>query len=102
MTLLPSVRRQIDLAATKRASARPGSRVASLARQPQISLGAAAAVCAASLTLLFASPMAGQPGSGRATATLPSTAGTSAPVARAASQAATDLPWGFGLSETIP
>ena len=103
MTLLPAVRRQIDLAATQRAGARrPGSLVASLVRRPQVSLGAAAAVCAASLTLLFASPMTGQPGSGRATATPPSADGILALATQSRSGAAADLSWDSGLSETIP
>jgi hypothetical protein len=103
MTLLPVVREQIGLAATRRAHARRrGPIVASLARRPQISLGAAAAALALSLALALGSWPAGGRRPGRAPATQLGAVETFTPPAPAHLRAATGLRWDLHLSETLP
>ena len=102
MTLLPAVRAQIEVAATRRVNApRSASPLAAIARSRRFTASAAAAACAASLVLLLGSPSAPQPRSARAPDAPPAAAALT-PAAPARMLATDDLHWTLGLSETIP
>ena len=103
MTLLPAVREQIDVAARERVRVRASAPTRPLIPQwARISLGAAAAVLAVSLALLFASWTGPQPRSETASVTPLGTVELVAPATSARPQAANELQWQLGLSETIP
>ena len=103
MTLLPVVREQIGAAAARRARARGrGPILAALARRPQISLGAAAALLAATLALVCGSWTARDPRGGRAPATSLGVAEVFTPATPAHLRAASGLHWDLRLSETVP